>query len=103
MFCDFYRSYFSEYLNLSLICHILINTSILLQNCLHNTIGENCEICAAGYFGDATNGNPDDCKPCHCPLPLGENDFIPKCIVDAETKSVQCLCPRGYEGPRCER
>ena len=26
------------------------------SNCLNNTDGDNCHICADGYYGDAVNG-----------------------------------------------
>ena len=32
--------------------------------CEHNTTGTNCEFCATGYHGDATQGASDDCVPC---------------------------------------
>uniref|UniRef100_A0AAY5EFW1 Laminin, alpha 2 n=1 Tax=Electrophorus electricus TaxID=8005 RepID=A0AAY5EFW1_ELEEL len=30
--------------------------------------GTNCEMCAPGYYGDATKGTTSDCTPCSCPL-----------------------------------
>lgn len=76
---------------------------VIFQECLHNTVGERCELCAPGYYGDATKGTPDDCKPCECPHPIGKNPFIPECEADPLTGGFKCICPRGYEGPRCER
>lgn len=34
-------------------------------NCIGNTAGAHCEICADGYAGDPTKGIP--CEPCRCP------------------------------------
>ncbi|XP_061479636.1 laminin subunit alpha-4 [Rhineura floridana] len=34
------------------------------RNCLRNTTGFNCELCAPGYYGDARNAK--NCKACNC-------------------------------------
>lgn len=36
-------------------------------NCQHNTDGPHCEKCKRGFFGDATIGREDGCRPCPCP------------------------------------
>lgn len=33
------------------------------ENCLDNTAGDQCDICAPGYSGNATHGSPYDCEP----------------------------------------
>ena len=75
--------------------------------CEDNTAGDNCEVCAEGYFGDALKGTPEDCQPCPCPngssctlipvegsaAPVGATDGLPVICTD---------CPEGSEGVRCE-
>ncbi|GIX96619.1 laminin subunit alpha-2 [Caerostris extrusa] len=42
---------------------------------------EKCDRCIRGYYGNATIGTPDDCKPCACPLENPENNFSPTCYA----------------------
>ncbi|XP_066263051.1 laminin subunit alpha lam-3 isoform X1 [Euwallacea similis] len=76
--------------------------------CEHNTIGEKCERCGAGYYGNPLRGTPDDCKKCACPLENPENNFSPGCQLDYfnlnnEGGYVCTQCPNpGYTGDHCE-
>lgn len=74
------------------------------SECLHNTTGPNCGECKPGFYGDATRGKEDDCKPCACPLPIASNNFSPTCRYEPTAKyGYICLeCPVGYTGERCE-
>ncbi|XP_033738423.1 laminin subunit alpha-2-like isoform X2 [Pecten maximus] len=69
------------------------------QNCTGNTYGHNCELCAPGYFGDATRGTNADCRPCLCPSIT--NSFSPTCEIRDGTL-VCTNCSVGYTGTRCQ-
>ncbi|KAJ3653214.1 hypothetical protein Zmor_012478 [Zophobas morio] len=77
--------------------------------CQHNTMGENCERCKPGYYGNPLKGRPDDCKKCECPLEKEENNFSPSCQLDFLSEGTEqeggyvCTqCPKGYTGDHCE-
>uniref|UniRef100_A0A671KB68 Laminin subunit alpha-2-like n=1 Tax=Sinocyclocheilus anshuiensis TaxID=1608454 RepID=A0A671KB68_9TELE len=72
------------------------------QNCQHNTVGDKCERCAAGFYG-VVRGFTDDCKPCACPLLNPENNFSPTCQTEGFNDYRCTSCPEGYEGKHCER
>ncbi|XP_069467045.1 basement membrane-specific heparan sulfate proteoglycan core protein isoform X3 [Ambystoma mexicanum] len=73
------------------------------SNCLHNTVGEFCDQCAPGYYGDATAGTPEDCQPCACPLTDSENQFSRTC-ESLGAEGYRCTaCQPGYTGQYCER
>ncbi|CAL8325836.1 unnamed protein product [Merluccius merluccius] len=75
----------------------------ICTNCLHNTQGELCEQCAAGFFGDPTAGTPEDCQPCACPHTDPDNQFSPTC-ESLGNGGYQCTaCQPGYTGQYCER
>lgn len=59
-------------------------------------MGENCESCKDGYYGDALMGTPNDCKKCPCPL-----DGPCTQVFNYQSMSVDvvCLnCPTGTKG-----
>nr|XP_006813849.1 PREDICTED: laminin subunit gamma-1-like [Saccoglossus kowalevskii] len=73
--------------------------------CIHNTAGDQCEVCKPGYYGDAEGGTPDDCHPCMCPGPAGENSFSDVCVADSLAEmgfNCQDTCAVGHQGERCE-
>ncbi|XP_037538375.1 laminin subunit gamma-1 [Nematolebias whitei] len=65
-------------------------------DCQDNTGGLSCERCKDGFYGDATQGTPNDCQPCPCPPGA-------TCAVVPKTREVVCTnCPTGTTGKRCE-
>ncbi|XP_052285983.1 basement membrane-specific heparan sulfate proteoglycan core protein-like isoform X3 [Dreissena polymorpha] len=78
------------------------------RNCQHNTAGDHCELCAVGYYGDATRGTRADCQKCPCPLTEAPNQFSPTCQLirpdlPAQRGGVRCTaCPAGHTGLNCE-
>ncbi|KAG9353051.1 hypothetical protein JZ751_017627 [Albula glossodonta] len=75
----------------------------ICTSCLHNTMGELCEQCAPGFYGDATTGTPEDCQPCACPHADPDNQFSPTC-EGLSAGGYQCTaCQPGYIGQYCER
>ncbi|XP_036888868.1 basement membrane-specific heparan sulfate proteoglycan core protein isoform X4 [Sturnira hondurensis] len=73
------------------------------SQCQHNTAGEFCELCAPGYYGDATAGTPEDCQPCACPLTNPENMFSRTCESLAAGGYRCTACEPGYTGQYCEQ
>lgn len=63
-------------------------------------MGENCEMCRDGYYGNALVGSPIDCKECPCP------DRGPCAEIynyQSEAMDVVCLaCPEGTRGNLCD-
>ncbi|XP_032156611.1 basement membrane-specific heparan sulfate proteoglycan core protein isoform X9 [Sapajus apella] len=73
------------------------------SQCQHNAAGEFCELCAPGYYGDATAGTPEDCQPCACPLTNPENMFSRTC-ESLGAGGYRCTaCESGYTGQYCEQ
>ncbi|KAL1491007.1 hypothetical protein ABEB36_011669 [Hypothenemus hampei] len=76
-------------------------------SCEHNTVGEKCERCAVGFYGNPLRGTVSDCKNCACPMENPENNFSPSCQLDYfnlnnEGGYVCTQCPQGYTGDHCE-
>lgn len=65
-------------------------------------MGDHCEFCEQGYYGNATIGTPTDCLICACPLPVTSNNFATGCEVNDEGNKISCDCLPGYYGARCE-
>ncbi|CAG9823408.1 unnamed protein product [Phaedon cochleariae] len=70
-------------------------------------MGERCERCAPGRYGNPLRGTPEDCRRCACPLEEATNNFSPACQVDYSREEeeggyVCTQCPGGYTGDHCE-
>ena len=67
--------------------------------CQDNTIGQMCEQCISGYYGDATGGTPNDCQECMC------NGWATTCDANPlATNNFRCNdCTGNTEGDQCER
>lgn len=74
-------------------CNIYVNYHLPLGVCIcqHNTLGDNCEFCQPGYYGNALDGTPFDCQLCPCP---GGSE----CVQDAFGEVICINCPPGYVG-----
>lgn len=70
--------------------------------CDHNTEGDHCERCLPGFYGNASGGTPNDCYRCPCPRATETNNFALSCEVSTTEMIVNCICPEGYLGHRCE-
>lgn len=63
-------------------------------------LGDRCQSCVKGYYGDASRGTPNDCQLCKCPLGISSNSFASECEVNDKNQLV-CKCNKGYTGPQC--
>ncbi|XP_065226755.1 laminin subunit beta-1 [Planococcus citri] len=78
----------------------------MCDNCMHNTMGKNCEQCKHFFYQDPTKefNDPEICIPCDCD-PAGSLDDG---ICDSRTdpannlESGRCHCKRNVEGRRCD-
>uniref|UniRef100_W4VRB4 Putative heparan sulfate proteoglycan 2 n=1 Tax=Corethrella appendiculata TaxID=1370023 RepID=W4VRB4_9DIPT len=70
-------------------------------NCRHNTVGESCEYCAAGYVGNATNGTPYDCRRDSGSLQLCDA-CDQKGVLSCDDRR-GCTCKENVVGQRCDQ
>ncbi|XP_075687829.1 laminin subunit beta-2-like isoform X2 [Rhinoderma darwinii] len=77
------------------------------DDCQHNTMGRNCDLCKPFYYKDPTKDIRDSnvCKACDCD-PDGSLDGGLCDSQDDQTLGLisgQCRCKDYVEGPRCDR
>ena len=77
------------------------NTGLCLH-CQHNTKGDFCDKCIDGYYGDATQGTADDCKPCQCPGNDSATTFSPTCELLSDGQVGCTACQQGHTGLHCQ-
>ena len=71
--------------------HSRCDESFSCVDCQNNTAGDNCEVCADGFFGSSLNGG--NCTECTC----GEK------ATNCDPSTGSCFCStKGETGPTCE-
>ncbi|XP_078092838.1 laminin subunit alpha-5 isoform X1 [Mustelus asterias] len=61
-------------------------------DCMHNTAGPHCELCAPGFYGDAVTAK--NCASCNC-SPCGTES--------CDDRTGECQCQPGVTGAHCDR
>uniref|UniRef100_UPI00358F1135 laminin subunit alpha-1-like n=1 Tax=Myxine glutinosa TaxID=7769 RepID=UPI00358F1135 len=79
------------------------NLSGSCKSCRNHTTGNHCERCERGYYGDATKGAPNDCRPCPCSHTSSFSPSPLACHMDQHGHPVCDECPPGYAGKHCKR
>ncbi|KAG8447132.1 hypothetical protein GDO86_014548 [Hymenochirus boettgeri] len=62
------------------------------SSCMFNTAGPHCDVCAAGFYGDAMAAR--NCTKCDC-SPCGTES--------CDSRTGRCLCKPGVMGRHCDR
>uniref|UniRef100_A0A0N4ZF07 Laminin subunit alpha-2 n=1 Tax=Parastrongyloides trichosuri TaxID=131310 RepID=A0A0N4ZF07_PARTI len=71
-------------------------------DCKDNTLGDFCEYCKPGYYGNATDGYSISCTKCECPS--HDRSFSETCIPISHGRGFMCdSCKKGYTGMYCEK
>ena len=80
-------------------------SQLILHRLNHNSLsGDHCEKCSDGWYGNATDGTPEDCSPCPCPGgPYASNQFANTCYLDADGLPTCVNCSLGYSNRSCDR
>uniref|UniRef100_A0A3B3YPJ9 Laminin subunit beta-2 n=1 Tax=Poecilia mexicana TaxID=48701 RepID=A0A3B3YPJ9_9TELE len=77
------------------------------EDCQHNTMGRNCEICKPFFYKDPTRHirDPRVCIACDCDPDGSENGGLCDSHTDPSLGMVggQCRCKLNVEGPRCDK
>ncbi|KAJ8374971.1 hypothetical protein SKAU_G00055510 [Synaphobranchus kaupii] len=79
------------------------DTNGVCLDCTHNTTGAHCDQCLPGFYGDPTEGTPEDCQRCACPLTVESNNFSPTCHLNGPGEVICDQCRQGYTGAWCDR
>ena len=83
-------------------CSLLSSGEALCTNCPIGHVGQNCESCRTGYFGDPTGnltGQPSTCTDCLCNGNIDQNDPL---SCDPLT-GICARCLGNTTGDACER
>uniref|UniRef100_A0A3P8YRH4 Laminin, alpha 1 n=1 Tax=Esox lucius TaxID=8010 RepID=A0A3P8YRH4_ESOLU len=79
------------------------DTNGVCLDCTHNTTGPHCDQCLHGYYGDTSEGTPEDCQRCACPLTVATNNFSPTCLLEGPGQVTCDQCQQGYAGTKCDK
>ncbi|KAG7235213.1 hypothetical protein INR49_030616 [Caranx melampygus] len=77
------------------------------DDCQHNTMGRNCEMCKPFYYKDPIKDirDPQVCIACDCDPDGSQNGGMCDSHTDPSLSMVagQCRCKANVEGPRCDK